>query len=92
MNREELEAYSYEKMKFNLLSQSDYSLDERIEGLDAIRKVINPHMSRSTFYKRHRYHMDYILFEDQDHWRTGRSKFFTFRRLIYHYMLQVRKI
>ena len=94
MNREQIEAYNKKKreQEINLLSKSDSSLDERIAGLDAIRKVINPHMSRSAFYRRHRKQLDFILFEDVDAWRTGRPKFFTYRRLIYFYMLKIRKI
>jgi hypothetical protein len=92
MDREHIEAYEARKREMNLLSESDDGLDERIEGLDAIRAVINPHMSRSAFYRRHRQALDYILLVDVDHWRTGRPKYFTFRRLIYHYMLKQRKI
>ena len=92
MNREQIEQYYGSIYKINLLSQSDASLDERIEGLDAIRKVLSPHMSRTTFYKRHRYRMSYILFEDRDWWRNGRPKFFTFRRLILDYMVKTNKI
>lgn len=67
-------------------------LDERIEGLEAIKNIINPHMSMRTFYKRHRPHLDYILFVDKDHWRRKAPRYFTFRRLVYHYMLSKRVI
>jgi hypothetical protein len=67
-------------------------LDQRIEGLEAIKNIINPHMSMATFFVRHRPNLDYILFIDKDNWRTNRPKFFTYRRLIYHYMLKTRVI
>ena len=92
MDGKDVEEYYLKKREIDLLSQSDRSLDERIEGLDAIRKVINPHMSRSTFYKRHRPHLDYILLEDTDALRKNRPRFFTWRRLILSYMLKRRKI
>lgn len=94
MDREKIEAYNREQRKRTLdfLIKSDCALDERISGLDAIRREINPYMSRTTFYRRHRRGIDFILFEDIDHWRTGRPRFFTTRRLLYYYMIGRRKI
>jgi len=66
------------------------SLDDHVEGLDAIRKFLNPHMSASAFYLRHRQAIDYILFVDKENWRDNRARFFTTKRLLYHYMLKTR--
>jgi hypothetical protein len=92
MDKKDFEEYYERKKEIDLLSESERSLDERIEGLRAIKDIISPRMSMTTFYARHRAEIDYILFVDKDHWRTGRPKFFTFRRLIYHYMLKRRVV
>jgi hypothetical protein len=61
---------------------------ERLEGMDAIREVIDPNMSKSTFYRRHRKDIEYILIERENWWKKPvRCKYFTFRRLLYAYML-----
>jgi hypothetical protein len=79
--------------ELDLLDGEDGLLDERIEGLEAIKNIINPRMSMPTFYARHRADIDYILFVDKDHIRHGKTaRFFTFRRLVYHYMLKRRVV
>jgi hypothetical protein len=92
MDRKDFEEYNEQRRETNLILKSDRSLDERIVGIQAIKDVINPKMSMATFYKRHRQHMDYILFIDQDAWRTNRPRYFSFRRLIYHYLLKRRVV
>ena len=65
---------------------------ERLEGLDAIRKAIDPNMSRRTFYRKHRTALKKILMEHDRWWLRGdRVRYFTFRRLLYEYMI-VKKI
>jgi hypothetical protein len=78
--------------ELDLLDGEDGLLDERIEGLAAIKNIINPRMSMGTFYARHRQEIDYILFVDKDHWQRNTPRFFTFRRLVYHYMLKRRVV
>lgn len=74
-----------------------YLDDERVEGLEAIRKVIDPTMTEKTFNRHWRRKVDPILMEHK-YWyrerRMGRPghKYFTFRRLIYGVMLAERKI
>lgn len=92
MDRKDVEEYYFKKREIDLLSAPDPGLDERIEGLRTIKDIISPRMSMTTFYRRHRPHLDYILFIDQDAWRHNTPKFFTYRRLIYHYMLKRRRI
>ena len=94
MDREQIEEYNRQQKKQepDFLLKSDRSLDTRIEGLVAIKNIINPRMSMSTFHRRHRRHLDYILMEDRDAWRTNRPRYFTYLRLIYHYLLSIRKV
>lgn len=94
MNKEQLQEYNNKQRKreIDFLLKSDGNLDERIEGLRAIKDIINPRMSMATFYRRHRPHIEYILFQDIDAWRTNRPKYFTYLRLIYHYLLSTIKI
>jgi hypothetical protein len=69
------------------------NLEERLEGLDAIRIAIDPRMSRRTFFRKWRRHVDPILMEYERWWlRDPPVKYFTFRRLLYARMLERRKI
>jgi hypothetical protein len=72
---------------------SESFLEERLEGLDAIRKAIDPKMSRRTFFRNWRRHVDPILMEYERWWlRDPPIRYFTFRRLLYARMLERRKI
>jgi hypothetical protein len=60
--------------------QGYYDIHERLEGMDEIRKAINPKMSKSTFYRRHRKGLDDILIE-RSYWlrlRPRAFRYFTF--------------
>jgi hypothetical protein len=81
------------KKKSNNRLSASGDLEERIEGLDAIRKAIDPKMSRRTFFRKWRRHVDPILLEYERWWlRDPPVRFFTFRRLLYARMLEKRKI
>jgi hypothetical protein len=64
---------------------------ERLEGFDAIRKCLDPEMSHSYFYKYHRQKIGYILMRRRKIARFARRgpkpRYFTFKRLLLHYML-----
>jgi hypothetical protein len=63
---------------------------ERLDGMDAIRMAMDPLMSKSTFYRRHRKEIDYILIERENWWRRRprAPRYFTFRRLLMAHMLK----
>jgi hypothetical protein len=65
--------------------------DERLEGLDAIRKFIDPSMCKRTFYQRHREALRPYIVERKYWWRKKLPQFYSFKRLILLYMLR-RKI
>ena len=68
-------------------------LKERLEGLDEIRKAIDPTMSRATFFRKWRWRIDPILMEYERYWvRKPQVRYFTFRRLLWAKMLEKRKI
>ena len=67
--------------------------DERVEGMEEIRKAIDPHLSHMTFYRKWRPIVDPILMENTD-WRTNperRGRYFTFRRYILAILLREQK-
>lgn len=66
--------------------------DERIEGMDNIRKYIDPDMTVATFYRRWRKYIDPILIERQDWYRYNRPRYFTFRRYLQALMMKHKKI
>ncbi len=72
--------------------QYDYSIWERLEGLVEIRKAIDPKMSKTTFYRNHRKKFDHILIERKNWWRRRppACRYFTFRVLLYHYLIENR--
>lgn len=70
-----------------------YLVDERLEGMEAIRMAIDPKMSEATFYRRWRRRIDCILMEYERFWmRDPPIRYFTYRRLLYARMLECRKI
>ena len=72
---------------------SESFLEERLEGLDAIRRAIDPQMSRRTFYRKWRWRIDCILMEYERYWlRDPPIRYFTFRRLLAVIILRKRKI
>ena len=76
------------------MSDADRFLaDERLEGLDEIRRAIDPTMSERTFRRKWRRRIDCILMEHENWWlRPDKKRYFTFRRLLYGQMLRHRKI
>jgi hypothetical protein len=68
---------------------------ERIEGMVAIRKYIDPEMSATTFYRKHRKGIEHALIK-REHRFDGRGgvkrSYFTFKRLLIHYMLKRKTI
>lgn len=67
--------------------------DERLHGLDAIRKFMNPKMSLSRFHQYHRPRMESILMKYHQWWRKpGRMKYFTYKRLVIAYMMKAKDI
>jgi hypothetical protein len=72
-------------------------VEDRLCGMDEIRRAIDPDMSVKTFYKYWRRKVDPIVMERRG-WRTmarmGKPsyRYFTFRRLLYAIMLRERKI
>jgi hypothetical protein len=66
---------------------------ERLEGLVAIRKFMDPWMSRSYFYKYHRKEIDHLLCEHQRWWlRPDKIRYFSFKRLVMAYMIEKKYI
>ena len=69
---------------------------ERLEGMEAIRKYIDPEMSETSFYRYHRKHIDHLLMKRRQilrNRRRGRKmEYFTFKRLVIHYMLELEEI
>jgi hypothetical protein len=66
---------------------------ERLEGMVAIRKFMDPYMSKSYFYKYHRKEIDYLLLEHQRWWlRPDKIRFFTWKRLLIAHMLEKKYI
>jgi len=65
--------------------------DERLEGLDAIRKFIDPTMSMRTFYNHHREPLRPWIVERKMWWKKRLPQFYSYKRLILLYMLK-RKI
>lgn len=71
---------------------------ERLEGLEQIRKFIDPLMSRSTFYRKHRVALMPYLIERDGYWQKDRfagkpkPRYFTFKRLVVYYMLRRKRI
>lgn len=71
---------------------------ERLEGLEAIRRFIDPTMSRTNFYRYHREALRPFLIERRNPWRkTGsgsspKPKFFSYKRLLMLYLLKRRVI
>jgi hypothetical protein len=65
--------------------------DERLEGLDAVRKFLDPTMSRTYFYKHHRHRLDYMLMEYR-YWyrRKDNVRFWTWKRLMMAYVIKQR--
>ena len=67
--------------------------NERLEGLDAIRKAIDPKMSETTFYRRWRWYIAPILIEYERWWeRNPQYRYFTWRRLLYKMILERGKV
>jgi hypothetical protein len=66
---------------------------ERLEGMVAIRKFMDPYMSKSYFYKYHRKEIDYLLLEHQRWWlRPDKIRYFTWKRLLIAHMLEKKYI
>jgi hypothetical protein len=80
--------------KIDVNDAIDYYLaDERIDGLDAIRRAIDPKMSPATFTRKWRMRVEPILMEyERFYLRDPPVRYFTFRRLLYGLMLMYRKI
>jgi hypothetical protein len=72
-------------------------VEDRLDGLDAIRIAIDPYMSRTIFYRRWRRKVDPILIERRG-WNTAQRlgkpsfRYFTYRRLLYPLLLRERRI
>ena len=63
--------------------------NERLEGLEAIRKAIDPKMTERTFYRKWRWYLEPILIEYDQWWmRKPRVRYFTWRRLLYKMILE----
>lgn len=66
---------------------------ERVEGMEALRKFIDPTMSMRSFYRYHREPLRPFLLERRDAWRkigpgsSPKPKFFSYKRLLL-YMLK----
>jgi hypothetical protein len=65
--------------------------EERLEGIDEIRKFIDPAMSRMTFYRHHREALRPWIVERKFWWKKRLPQFYSYKRLIMLYMLK-RKI
>ena len=72
----------------------EYDIDEnsdRLEGVTAIRKYIDPHMSSRSFYERWRPLINPILFEYRKPYLRP-NRYFTFKSLVIAVMLKERRI
>jgi hypothetical protein len=65
--------------------------EERLEGLEAIRKFIDPTMSERTFFRRHREALRPFIVERKMWWKKRLPQYYSYKRLIMLYMLK-RKI
>lgn len=80
------------------MTVDDNNMSERLEGLEAIRTYIDPHMTRRTFYRYHRGPLGPYLFERKNWWkrkdRHGHplKRYFTFKNLVQIYMIRRRII
>jgi hypothetical protein len=85
-------------MKHQIDEEFDAWDCERIEGLNAIRMFLDPHMSARSFYRHHRVPLTPYLIERRGAWRKSgpgsspKPKFFTYKRLLLLYMLKKKKI
>lgn len=67
--------------------------DERVEGMHAIRKVVDPRMGQAKFYRHWRKYLEPVILEYNQWWlRPDRIRYFSFRRLIIGKMIERRKI
>jgi len=62
--------------------------DERLEGMDAIRRYIDPRMSSETFYRYWRKRLEPILMEHPQWGKHKRGRYFTYKRLVLAVMLE----
>ena len=67
--------------------------DERVEGMEEIRNVVDPKMGMTTFYRKWRRYLEPIIMEYSQWWRRpDRIRYFSFCRLILGRMIQRRRI
>jgi hypothetical protein len=69
--------------------------DERVEGMDEIRKIIDPRMSRTVFYRKIRPRINHLLMERSQRnprLRGNKPIYFTFRRFLYAWMIETKII
>lgn len=71
---------------------------ERLEGLNQVRKFLDPTMSMRTFFRKHRRGIEPYLLQRTDYWRKNRPggkprpRYFSYKRLILLYMIRRRII
>lgn len=68
--------------------EANYHDSDRLEGLKAIRRFIDPYMSERTFYRNHREALRPYLVERQRYWVDNLPRYYSFKPLILSYMMR----